>query len=950
MTTLFILKRFSYLLIFVLISYLMSVEANGSMPSGNLSGKVIDEQSNAVIDSSIIVIDEIYKKEWSAKTGSNGYYYFKSIPSGNYLVKCIAPDYSIHIISNVGIHPGKTTILNITLTMKGVSEIRVNKKTLLLDNDNIINQMVLTSDYIDKIPLIERDMLLGAISLPDANISNSAEKFKPDSKTVSIKGGSGRNINIIVDGGDNTDSIYGGAMQVYPLIALKEYTIVSQIFSAQYSNSSAAIVNATTKSGDNYSSGSLFFTLRNEMLSKEPFSNKKANIGELGFKRYNFGGTYSNKIKENKMLFYIALEHLIQSKEIFTDTHKVFINEDNINEIEKYSTNFFAKLTNVINDKQRITIRYAYQKDKDYYDVLSNISPTSWGIIDHNAHSILIGHSYFKNSNVTNELIFQYSYYRNRIKSNSNEPLMLFPNLVRYGSNPDAPQESIQTKIEIKDELSFSKLISNHHHNFKGGLDLIITPKLEVTMKGLIDIPQYTFIGNNINSPISTILIMGGNPVAENDNVQFGIFFQDDWLISQKLTLNIGVRYDAIFGNSIDQSESPIYKTLINNEYYNEDYLQSFRSNPNFKNDLNNIQPRISFKYDIKGNDKILISGGYGRYVDFLYFKKSYLYPKLALSDYYIKYFHFDEEGIINPDGSYWKIGDPLPSNQIEQEKLIREIGSTKFKMPYNDQFSIGIEHKLNDNSSYEISYTHSRGKDQYIVFKFNGIDNVKKSRRFPDISSLARMWYPGGFYTYDGLDFIFRKEFTKKYAFIGTYSISRIKGNTLSSSDSYSVGSPITCNDCLIDYTDLKSEYNTGKLNTDSLHNIKAIGLFLLPYRIKMNVIAKLHSGLPYNNFTIIDLNNDGFNYDIPSNYSYLNEQRGDWFKQIDLRISREFLIKRCKYEFLLEIFNLLNNDNPGNYIGNVDSVNYGMPTTWAGDNNYFEQFLIQLGIIINF
>lgn len=940
---------------FLIILFASEVEKlYASMPSGALAGRVIDENSQVLKGSSVYIANEKIKFAMETKNGNDGTYNISSIPSGKYIVKCSHPNYAVHIINNVQIYPGKVTVLNITLSVKGVNEVWTNQESFVSEWQDSINKMTITSNYIGRLPLPERDMLLGTISMPNSNLIINMETAKPSQQNLSIAGGSGRNINIIIDGGDNSDEIYGGSIQTPPLISLSSYTILSGNFPAEYGLSSAAIINSVIKDGlekNNY--GTLFFQLRNNMLSRQPYSQRAAKINELSFNRVNFGGSYSNKIIKNKMHFYTAFEYLKQNNEILVDTNKIFSNEDGIREIDKSSTKFLIKLTDIINNKQRVAIRYGYQKDNDNYDVfgyISHISPTSWGMIESNSHTILLNHSYYRSANTVNEFVFEYSYYKNDILPNSKDALMFFPNGVRYGNNPDAPQEASQMKINLKEELSFIRFISKKKHNLKAGIDLFIVPKLEVSWKSAIDIPQYTFLRNDINSPINKILIMGGEPIAKNENSHIGVYCQDDFWINDRLLLNAGIRYDIIIGNGFDQSDSSIYKVLLEDISYSEDYLQVFKNNPNFRNDLNNIQPRISISYDLKGNSNTLINVGYGRYTEMPYFKRSYLFPKLALSEYYIKYFYFANEGILNSDGSYWKIGDPLPPSQIQGERVIRDIGTTEFKVPYVDQFSVSIEHNISRNSAIEFNFTHSSGKDQFIAFRFNSIDSERDSRRFPNISPLARIWYPGGYFSYNSLDFVYRKNFLTKYDLIVSYSISKIEGNILSASDSYYNGSPTFCSYCLIDVTDLKSARNAGPLNTDCLHKIKVIGLFQLPRDIMLNIVGKIHSGFPYNNYTIVDLNGDGFNYDLPSNYSSLNQNRGDWFTQVDLHLSRLLKYGKLNLEVILDVYNLFNGDNPSKYIGNVDSANYGQPTIWAGDNNYFEQFIAQVVINLSF
>jgi hypothetical protein len=96
-----------------------------------------------------------------------------------------------------------------------------------------------------------------------------------------------------------------------------------------------------------------------------------------------------------------------------------------------------------------------------------------------------------------------------------------------------------------------------------------------------------------------------------------GLFFQDDWRVSSKLTLNIGIRYEYFvrptetggFQGYLDkagimQTGSPVTDATI------------VKGNNWFKTDWNNFAPRFGFAYDVRGDGKIAVRGNWGIFYD----------------------------------------------------------------------------------------------------------------------------------------------------------------------------------------------------------------------------------------------------------------------------------------------------------------------------------------------
>jgi hypothetical protein len=96
-----------------------------------------------------------------------------------------------------------------------------------------------------------------------------------------------------------------------------------------------------------------------------------------------------------------------------------------------------------------------------------------------------------------------------------------------------------------------------------------------------------------------------------------GFFFQDDWKVSRKLTINAGLRYE-VFLKPIEEStlQGRIDKAELVDGIHRMDDLTVQRSNDWFGTDWNNFAPRLGFAYDPKGNGKTAIRGNFGIYYD----------------------------------------------------------------------------------------------------------------------------------------------------------------------------------------------------------------------------------------------------------------------------------------------------------------------------------------------
>jgi Carboxypeptidase regulatory-like domain/TonB dependent receptor-like, beta-barrel len=961
--------------------------------SGNIGGRVLDQQGSAIPGASVTARNPETGFTRSVLSDSEGVYRLSALPIGTYDLTVDLEGFTKVDRKGIIVNVGQTVDVNFDLKVAQLAEtVTVSAGSPLVETSSSSVGGVVDVQNIESLPLNGRQFANLALTIPGVGLGFHSDPTKSTQFSPQIGGGNGRNVNYQIDGGDNNDDTVGGLLQLFPLEAIQEFNFQTARYKAEYGRSNGGVMNIVTKSGTNRYHGSGFSLFRDSSMNARTETEKLSDVEKQDYRRYQFGGSFGGPIMLNRAHFFAAAERTQLDTKQAVDTFGLFPSEDGIFTTPVRENLLTIKGTTNIGLSQYLSVRYGRNTNSQPYGAGPQAPVNNWGVSENTFNSINLNHNWVLGGTTLNEFIFQYADFGNAITANSLDPFQIFPNGVTIGQNPNTPQQTQQKKWQFRDDFSWHVAgRGGLGHDFKGGANFINEPTLFITFNVGTGGYAYQHLDNNVNGPISQVTLQGGSAEANIPTKQFAVYFQDDWRVTDKLTLNLGLRYDLNTGFAIDQTKNPNYAMLA--EAGRTGLLSGLPGFEDFgkdpKEDHDNIQPRAGFAYDVRGDGRDVIRAGYGRYFDFGYTNSNVLFAAVNATGLGAgTVFEVNSaSGIRNPDGTSFSVNDPIsniaPLNEAGGAlPLNRHVASPRLKQPYTDQISAGWSHQLGAATVMDLDYVHVEGRDIGWRPRLNAIHPGETARPLallgigPSPSDIA-IAISRGKSRHDALNVGLRRRMTRGVQLTGWYSLSRSLSTTGNSGDELD----------LINIQNAADPFNDVQFGpsrrSDARHRATISAIVGLPYGLQVSPIWRYRSALPVNIVEGVDLNLDNVNDDIPAHaYAFdgvgkpakdtgpcttVNCGRGAGLSQLNLRVSKGFgLTGGLRVEAIAEVFNLLNAKNPSGFgpstqfrdprllIGadgrTTENPNFLQPVTYAGDFQEPEQRVGQIGFRVVF
>ncbi len=909
--------------------------ADAQTSTGRISGTLTDSSGTPIANGEIVAIAQATGIRRSATADARGAYVLPSLQPGEYEVQARGIGYAPEA-RRLRLLIGQTLSLNFQLaaTTVQLADITVVSAPVTEMRTSEIATNV-TPQQIEALPSPSRNFLDLAALAPGVQVTE--DRVNGGDKTFAAGALPAENVNVFLDGASyKNDVILGGVAgqnssrgNPFPRNAVQEYRVLTNNFKAEYQKASSAVITAATKSGTNTWQGSVFTEFQNEgFVAVDTFTraNNATNpdFQKPNYSRYLTGGSIGGPIVRDKLFFFGSYEGNYQNRDGVTRFNcdpatcpPAFAALQGEAHTSPFRSNlFFGKLTYNMSDNQLLELNGNWHKETDKrgfggQSAGPDVAFESGESIRNNIINGGLKHTYF-GTDWVNEASVNYQWYQwNPEPFNFDLVGQQFNGIGRIGGR-DSRQDINQRRLSLRDDITFTGFEWNGQHVIKVGANFdYLKYKLN---KQLNENPLFFFDNrNSFAFPFQANFGFGDGDI-EGSNGQLGVYAQDDWSPTRRLTLNLGVRWDYETGQYNQDFVTPqaVVDSLTAYEnaglsFVNIDPARYFTDGSQRKAFTGAIQPRVGASFALDEAGSTVLFSGFGIFYDRI--------PYNSFIDESYRRQHpqytFNFAATANGDTLAW---DP---SLMSREGLENVIASGKappqevyllpndLKPPKSYQWNVGVRHDFGMwNGS--VAYTGTRSKNGFSFEWANlSLDPVTHnccvSNNLPAYQNVlvgnnsVRTWYDA---MQVQLDRPYRKVGTFGWGAGIYYTLSRAEreGNDLFSFPQVA----------------LQPRHPTP---TDQPHRVVANWIVDVPYLfgVQFSGLATVATGQVFDSVS----NAGGRNV-------ILGQVRGEMYKRLDLRLRKDFPnFGGATLGVTADLFNVFNAQNLGCY--NTQAVDGG-------------------------
>ncbi len=915
-----------------------TISAQESIHLASLSGWVTDPSGAMVAGAEITARQTDTNRTSTAKTDREGRFRFPYLVVGPYEIA----------VSQQGF---ANTTRMVQLTVGAALELPIQLKigfsstTILVDSEGPVLETArsqiagtVSQMEVQTLPLNGRNFIDLAIMVPGVSPTNTASnQLFAETSAVPGQGisiGSQRNFSnsFIVDGLSANDDAAGLSGVFYGLGVVHEFQVVTNGGQAEFGRALGGYISMVTKSGTNSLHGDIYGFMRNQRFNAANAISHTA----LPLTQAQYGASLGGPIVKDRTFFFTNFEQrrLNQSGLITITPANVAAINTRLSAIgypgpliaggmypnPVHNSNYLAKLDHQFSPMDQISFRYSL------YDIQSKNSRGAGGLsaatasagLDNVDQTVAVSNVATLSSRMMNETRGQFT--DSSLKAPPTDtigPAVSISGVASFGTLSGSPAARHNKLYEIADNLSYQ----TGRHALRVGVDYLYNDTAIYFPRAFRGSYSFSSLANflagtYINSGFTQTF---GDPLVVQTNPNVGLYVQDELKISPRLTMNLGLRYDLQF-------------------------LQSIST------DRNNVSPRLGFAWSPFEKRRTIVRGGFGMYYDRV--------PLRALANALLSAGNSTDIGNLRQIGvslSPSQNGAPVFPNILNAAVpwvTLPNITTMDWRMQnaYSEQGSLEIEQQLGARRTLSVGYQHIRGLHLIMSINQNVPTCVASGgnngcRTNPAYAN-NNQYSPRADSRYDGLSV----SFTQKPGRWASYRIAYTYSKALDNVGEFFFSSPI-------DNFNIWKDY--GRSDDDQRHRLVINGTIhsgmdkahtfweRLSHGFQLSSILQYYSTLPFNITTGTNtIQGTAARPTVDGAFIPRNAGTGFDYFVVNARLSRIFsMSEHIRLEGVIEAFNALNHVNgvtlngtfgPGAYPSNPLPA-FGRMTA-AGDPRTFQ------------
>jgi outer membrane receptor protein involved in Fe transport len=579
-----------------------AAHAQETVNQATISGRVLDPQAATVPGARVSARQTDTNVSVEAITDNEGRFRFPYLRIGPYELRVKFEGFKDSARTLV-LRAGSAFDIPITLELAGIEAavtVVADSQTLEAARSQIAGTV--PQAEVQNLPMNGRNFLDLALLVPGVSPTNTnstqlfAETSAVPGQGLSIASQRNLSNSFIVDGVSANDDAAGLGGITFGVDAIEQFQVVTGGGQAELGRALGGYVNVVTRGGTNARHGTLYGFFRDDV-----FNGRNALTGtKLPMDQQQFGASIGGPLKRDRTFYFVNVE-----RKLLDQTGVVAITGANVDAVNArldqvgyqglpvstgiypnpvHSVNVLGKIDHQFSGADQLSVRYAqYGVTSSNARGVGNLNAPSGSTgLDNIDQSLAVGNVWTLSANTVNETRVQAA--RGDLEAYSTDqvgPQVNISGVATFGTFSSSPTRRENTMFQIVNNLSHVA----GAHALRAGIDFLYNDDTITFLRTFRGSYTFSSLANFLAGNYSGFAQTFGNPVVSQTNPNLGLYAQDEWHASPRLTVNAGVRYDLQFLDTINT-------------------------------DVNNVSPRLGFAWTPTASQDLVVRGGAGVFFD----------------------------------------------------------------------------------------------------------------------------------------------------------------------------------------------------------------------------------------------------------------------------------------------------------------------------------------------